>query len=185
MHLGIVKFLILTCCLLLPAFSPTVLHCHFYSAPSYSDRKFHTELGSLIKGTWNDLQFLLNSTTAETLLTSLPCRINSGKCEFSGGWFLHAVNPAAVWELQNWVPWGAASSVGDWPRHCAARSWVSAAPLLYCCNAIFASCQWYNSMLPGTECRSQDNVAEDCHWCFPLPKSWMWKSTDAFPSQRL
>lgn len=56
----------------------------FYSAPSYSDRKFHTELGSLIKSTWNDLQFLLISTTMETLLASLPHRINSGKHEFLG-----------------------------------------------------------------------------------------------------
>ena len=172
------KFLILTCCLLLPAFSLAVLHCQFYSAPSYSERKFHTELGSLIKSTWNDLQLLLISTTAETLLNSLPRRIDHGKCKLSGVSFLHTVNPTAVQELQNRVPLGAASSVGHWLCHRAAWSWDSAAPLLlYHYSAIFASCQWYSSMLPGTECKTRDNAAEDCHWCFPLRRSWM--SADA------
>lgn len=165
------RFLILTCCLLLPAFSLAVLHCQFYLAPLYSDRKFHEELGSLVKSMWNDLQLLLISTTAETLLNSLTHRIGGGRCEFSDRWFLHTLNPAAVQELQNHVPRGAASSMWHRLSHHAARGWDSAAaPLLYCYSAIFTSCQWHSSMLPETECKRWDN--------------WCWRLTLMIPSSK-
>lgn len=118
---------------------------------------------------------MLIGTTAEALLASLPCRIKGGKCQFSGGWLLPAVNPAVVRELQDCVPWGVASAAGHWLWCWAARSWDSASPELLChYSAIPASCQQYNSMLPGTECNRWDDVTEDCHWGFPLWKSWMW-----------
>lgn len=117
----------------------------------------------------------LNWYTAEALLASLPCRIKGGKCQFSGVWSLPVVNPAVVQELQNCVPWGAASAVGHWLWCWAAQSWDSASPeLLYGYSAIPASCQQDSSMLPGTECNRQDDVTESCHWRFALWKSWMW-----------
>lgn len=162
-HLGIVKFLILTYSLL-PAFSLAVLFCQLHSAPSYSDRKFHIELRSLIKSTCNDLQLLLIGTTAEALLASLPCRIKGGKCQLSGEWLLPAVHPAVVQELHNCVPWGATSAVEHWLWCRAAWTWDRVSlELLSGYSAIPASGQQYSSMLPGTECNRWDNVAEDCH----------------------
>lgn len=84
------------------------------------------------------------------------------------------VKPAAVWEPQNGTPQGSASSPGHRPCHPTAHSWDSAAPLpLHHYSAIVTSCQWYGSVLPGTECRGWAKTAGDCHSCFPLPMSWM------------
>lgn len=111
-------------------FSPAVSHCQFYSAPSYSDRKFHTELGSLIKSTWNDLQFLLISTTVE---------------------FLQVVKLAAALELQNGTPQGAASSPGQQPCH------PHSTQLGQCHTTATPSLQWLCHLLPVVQQRAARN----------------------------
>lgn len=120
-----------TGCFTLPApFSPFIIR-----------QEIPHRTGISIKSTCNDLQFLLIGTTAEGLLASLPCRIMCGKCHFSGGWLLPVANPAVVLELQNCVPWGAASAVGHWLWCWAAWSWDSASPWLQCYSCLLSAVQ--------------------------------------------